>query len=900
MNKKILSFIFGSLLVFSLFGAIEFGEVSAAETWGVALTSATSGTAYFNSGSMPMNFNVKITYSSVPSGTPLTKITITPPATYTLANLGSQPSAPSGWSIDYTSPAGTISYNHTGASGSATITFPVKITAAPLVDTLGDTWTIAATGGGTLGNLLPNTFVDNTPPEFEMRYIKSPKVENAIGINDILGLGTVTLQLFADEPVAPTSSTSDRPTVKVKQINKTETSVTMTSQSSSYPDSIFTGSYSITSTSGASDGLATVTVSAKDMAGNIGTTINWATYDGPSFIVDSQCPVPVLSSPSNGASQASPTVVFIWEKIPDISNKNVTYTLQYSTSSTFGSNVVTVAGVFDDDAGTPLSGAAWTVPSASTRAYTTSIIPGTYYWRVKAADTLNNESAYSSSRSLTVTSDDTTPPNFRIRYLKTPKIDYNTTPDVVGGGSMQVRIHASETLKSKPTVQVKLHNQTTWTTLTVTESAPASIFTATYNIPTSNTYNGFAQITVSGEDISGNVGTTINASAWDPLRSTTPPYLSKETDSDGAFFYVDTATDAPALRFPNNGYSVPNHQNVVDFNFSKITDISAERPADLGQNNCITYHIQYSTTADFSSNVITQSVDVNESINSPVFCDTGSAANYNNWSIGTSVVNSRGHKSQALSNGSWYWRVWATDKLGNQSPYSETRQFSVSTVRPGLNSPTDLSLLNYNDPVLRWGKVPSATSYNIRLSRGDNVFINYTLYPDKIAVNGFSNDWDPLTTSIMDYNVSVSTPPTPAIGRLEDGVWYWAVSSNLDSQAYSGTWRFTVDTTGPPGPQLITLTDGQVSQNKRPTFTWASVSDTNDLSNPVRYYIQISGNASFPDAPGPANSSFSGTSPDSKWNTSQFTPWKDVTYQRGPLTTTSFCAYKGFPRNSIN
>ena len=56
MNKKILSFIFGSLMMFSLFGAIEFQEVSAAPGWGVALTSATSGTAYFNSGSMPPPF----------------------------------------------------------------------------------------------------------------------------------------------------------------------------------------------------------------------------------------------------------------------------------------------------------------------------------------------------------------------------------------------------------------------------------------------------------------------------------------------------------------------------------------------------------------------------------------------------------------------------------------------------------------------------------------------------------------------------------------------------------------------------------------------------------------------------------------------------------------------------
>jgi len=81
LNKKILSFIFGSLLVFSLFGAIEFGEV-AAQSWGATVTSKTSGTAYFNSGSMPMNFDVKITYSSIDTTDKLYKIEIQAPVDY--------------------------------------------------------------------------------------------------------------------------------------------------------------------------------------------------------------------------------------------------------------------------------------------------------------------------------------------------------------------------------------------------------------------------------------------------------------------------------------------------------------------------------------------------------------------------------------------------------------------------------------------------------------------------------------------------------------------------------------------------------------------------------------------------------------------------------------------------
>ncbi len=891
MNKKILSFIFGSLLIFSLFGAIEFQEV-AAQTWTATVTSKTSNTAYFNSGSMPMNFDVKITYNNINTANKLNQVTIAVPPGHTLDNAGSQPAAPSGWAINYVSSSTSqVVYDHgTGVSGSGSITFAVKVVTAPVADTVPPTaypWTIApnAGAGPGLANISPNTFVDNTPPEFEIKYIKSPKVENGTGTNDILGLGNVQIQVYADEPV---STSTDKPLVKVKQVNKTETTVTMTSQSGSYPDSIFNGTYSITSTSGTNDGLATVTVSAKDRAGNTGNVINWATYDGPSFIVDSQCPVPVLTSPTNGASMIGSSVTFTWDEIPDNANKNVTYTLQYSTSSTFASNVITVAGAFDDDADTYLgSGTAWSDNgNTDVRSYTANLIPGTYYWKVKAADSINNESAYSTARSFTITSDDVTPPNYRVRYVKTPKIDYNVTPDVLGGGSLSIKIYASETLKKNPTVQIRLHNQTTWTSLSVTPTTAASIYTATYTVPTSNTNNGLAQISISGEDLQSNVGTDINGSRWYGAHNTAP-YPTSELDSDGNTFYVDTATDSPSLIKPDNGYVIPDNDNIAEFTFYRISDISAERAHDLGQNNCITYHIQYSTSSTFATNVVTQSVDVNEAITSPEFCGVGGTT-YNNWSIISS--NQRKHESQALSNGTWYWRVWATDKLGNQSPYSETRSFVISTVAPNLSSPADLSLILNSSPTLSWHEVPSAVSYNLRLSRGDTDFLNYTLYPNDIAVNIFlaTDDADSLTTDIIDYEITNSEPPTPAIGTLEDGVWYWKVASNLDVTAYSETWRFTVDTTGPPAPNLLTLTDGQVSQNKRPTFTWSAVSDTNDLSNPVRYYIQISGNPNFPGAPV------------TTWpSTSSFTPWETATYQKGPLTTPNFVPSSDFPETLL-
>ena len=86
-------------------------------------------------------------------------------------------------------------------------------------------------------------------------------------------------------------------------------------------------------------------------------------------------------------------------------------------------------------------------------------------------------------------------------------------------------------------------------------------------------------------------------------------------------------------------------------------------------------------------------------------------------------------------------------------------------------------------------EVPSSSWYNLRLARYDSpnitpdFFRNYTEYPDYIAVNKYEGDYCNSVMRPNAYNVSLSKPPTPPIGRLEDGVWYWQVASNLDQQA---------------------------------------------------------------------------------------------------------------------
>jgi len=935
LNRKILSFIFGSLLVFSLFGAMEFQEVSAASMAVNITTNANSYTEpYFNSTSMPMRLKFTIIVTGTVTPTNWTNLVIQSPPGIVLASEGLQPAA-SGFSIDYAAsnadgvtPGTHMDYTCSIASAGTYIIYLDLVSCPGGPGTY--TWTVTPTGGG-LAPTSPAVIADNTAPTFTVSYSKTPNVPgNPVTNPGTFGTGNLVINITASEPVLSTPTVVvQQPNLAAKTLVYTTASTTppaagyFRTQSLTFPDSVMVGSYTIASTNGLNDGISTVTINARDRAGNIGTAIAAAStgLDGPNFIVDSQVNKPTLSSPDDGFSTTSNTVTFSWDKITEAANNPVTYTLQYSQSSTFASGITTVSGPFNDIPTPSLflgGGTGWSAgPGGLINYQATGLAMGTWYWRVAATDSLGNTVTLSTltPRSLTVTSTDSTPPNFRVRYLKSPFIDYNTTPDIVGDGSLQIKVYCSETLKVAPTVKVKPHNQTTWTTCSVTPSGSASIYTATYTVPTSNTYNGLALLSIQGQDVAGNVGIDINAAAWSASRNAAgSPWLPNESDSDGGSFYIDTACDAPSLYNPQNGHVLPFNRNEANYTFYKVSDLSTERPADAGQNNCITYTIQYSTSPTFSSNVITESIDVNESFSNgenAIFCGQPATYAYNKWFIrwswkptGPAFFNLRLHISQALSNGTWYWRAWATDRLGNQSPYSETRTFSVSTVTPNLYAPADLSLLTRNNPVLQWKDVCSSTWYNIRLSRGSTDFLDYTLYPDKIAVNTFLKANDAIAGNfitegstnvwLIDYNVSTSTPPNPAIGHLEDGVWYWKVASNLDSTAYSSTWRFTVDSTGPPAPTLSLPGNGEVSQNKRPSFSWTAVNDINNLSDPVRYYIQISGNPTFPNAPGPANSTFIGTN---TWpSTSIYNPdWINNTYQKGPLTVNNFTPSSDFP-----
>jgi hypothetical protein len=126
----------------------------------------------------------------------------------------------------------------------------------------------------------------------------------------------------------------------------------------------------------------------------------------------------------------------------------------------------------------------------------------------------------------------------------------------------------------------------------------------------------------------------------------------------------------------------------------------------------------------------------------------------------------------------YYWRVKATNQVGEGLNWSSVRNFRTTLQAPtvpGLISPANNAATNLT-PQLRWDTIPVATSYRCRIATDTNMS-NIVLDSSNL-VNRFMN-----------------VPP----GRLQPNTrYYWRVSASnsCNTSAYSVRWSFVTSITG--------------------------------------------------------------------------------------------------------
>ena len=148
----------------------------------------------------------------------------------------------------------------------------------------------------------------------------------------------------------------------------------------------------------------------------------------------------------------------------------------------------------------------------------------------------------------------------------------------------------------------------------------------------------------------------------------------------------------------------------------------------------------------------------------------------------------------------YYWRVRAVDAAANTGDWSNVNTLSLLPPIPGIpvqKSPLNGQLTNDSTPEFRWNMVSGAAGYEFQIS-------NTTTFP----------------TSVHTGDVTTYTPSAP----LElQGKQYWrvrALNAKNEPGTWSPVWYFSLDTTAPDSPVLLTPVEDALLPSGTPSFSW--------------------------------------------------------------------------------
>jgi len=185
----------------------------------------------------------------------------------------------------------------------------------------------------------------------------------------------------------------------------------------------------------------------------------------------------------------------------------------------------------------------------------------------------------------------------------------------------------------------------------------------------------------------------------------------------------------------------------------------------------------------------------------------------------------------ALADGDYIWRVITYDNVGN-STITGGGSFSVDVTPPPvatLLSPENEACIATLTPTLDWTDVTDggcAGLQDYHLQIADN--------PDFTGASDY-------------YPTSSSYDVTDADGLVDNGTYYWRVSSrdnNGNESDFTVAWSFTTDVSAPPVPTLNTPADGACLATLTPSLIWNGVED-GGCAGLKDYHIQVDDDDEF-------------------------------------------------------
>jgi RHS repeat-associated protein len=541
--------------------------------------------------------------------------------------------------------------------------------------------------------------------------------------------------------------------------------------------------------------------------------------------------VPTFPTTNGTPSQLNDTTPdLIWNKVSyDPVQVSPTYDLQVASDAAFNNRLFQLTGIPATDA-----------PTISQTVGVT-LNPGTYFWRVRAVNSFQVSSLWSSAQRFSV---DLTPP-------AAPAISAPTANAVLT--TLAPRISWSA-VRDAARYRVEIASDEAFTVLIEVNSDIATPFF----VPATFLPQGVYFVRVSSRDAAGNWGipspirsfrvdllrTPVTSTVFIPRNNATTLALTFEwfVMAGAVGYEVNIARDAAFTEMVYTSVLLPagtlRHTlpvgselpfgiyywrvNVAGVTSTQIVARSfivspvappiptfPGAPSNPPQTNDLTPDLTWNTVV-YPATSVTYTIQVDNTINfsSPEFTLDGIAQPAT--SLVTQTVNTD------LAPGVYNWRVKAINNLNVASNWSAVRRIIIDTTPPAappLSAPANLAMVNTLLPRFQWGLVRDATRYRLDVAT-DTGFTNLVVDGLIVTTNSFTQ-----TT------------------LLNQGVYFWRVSA----QDAAGNWSLpsnplsfvaTIQRDPPNGAFVI-------SPSAAPIFSWFAIRGA------VGYTLEIDDNSDF-------------------------------------------------------
>jgi nitrogen fixation protein FixH len=519
-----------------------------------------------------------------------------------------------------------------------------------------------------------------------------------------------------------------------------------------------------------------------------------------------------------------------------------------------------------------------TSSSSNTNSFThsTALAAGTWYFRVRATDNLNNASSYSSAGSVVI---DTTGPGVpgsvssSDHSLSTWSTDqtitmiWNASTDSASGLAGYSYIFDTLTSTVPDTTQ-DIGTVTTITSGTLADgnshyfhiravdalgnwgqtvhvgpfyidtADPSTPGTPSTTTPTSNTTPTW----VWNASVDSGSGLAVNAYTvdWSDSAdfSSNPGSDTSETNtftqpdplSDGVWYFRVKAEDALGNE---TAYS---SSGSVEIN-TGLSNSAPNLPQSLGATSMVdgSYGTDSTPALTFSlsdpdiSDTLQYQIQIDDSSNfgSPIvdYISALAAQGSTSFTVGQSAGSgtyNAGSAATTLADGNYYWRVKALDNSGSASDYNVANSGAVA-FRVDTTAPSVPASLTGQSPI---GSSFPSISWNASTDTGSGS-VSYTVgWCDNSDFTGCNANTD--TTTLSSFSIEEA---------LADGTWYFRVyasDASNNNSANSSAITVNIDTTAPTTPGTPSTTTP--TTDTTPTWTWTASTDSNSGLDPNQTY----------------------------------------------------------------